>query len=325
MEPRAASWLLACAALLLVLCLAGRADAQSSAAAQALFDDGVALRKAGKIEQACAKFQESLRLEATVGTRFNLADCMERLGKHATAWSQFLQVAADTERAGEPERAAAARARAKKLEPRLSKMIIEPARPAPGMVIERDGVAVGQPQWGTALPVDPGPHQVVAKAPGMKPWSQQVVVAGEGQLVTVQVPALEQAPAAAPGMPPPVPGPTAPPPGDQETSATPMILGITFGTVGVVGIAIGTALGVIAINKKGEVDDLCPDLNNCTEEGIAVNDEAKTAATVSTVGFIAGGALLVTGIVLWVALPSSSDAEASVGLSPTGLRVQGRF
>lgn len=104
-----------------------------------------------------------------------------------------------------------------------------------------------------------------------------------------------------------------------------MILGITLGTLGLVGIGIGAGLGAVAIGKKGEVDDLCPDLNNCTEEGIAINDEAKTAATISTIGFIAGGALLVTGIVLWVALPSESGPEVGLGLSPTGVRLQGAF
>ena len=46
-----------------ILCWGAVAQAQSSPAAQALFDEGVSLRSAGKIEQACSKFEESLRLD----------------------------------------------------------------------------------------------------------------------------------------------------------------------------------------------------------------------------------------------------------------------
>jgi hypothetical protein len=321
--PRALAFLITAS----ILCGGALGQAQSSPAAQALFDEGVSLRNAGKMEQACSKFEESLRLESTVGTRFNLADCFERLGRLASAWSHFLQVASDTERAGEQDRAQAARARASKLEPRLCKMVIKPAQPHDGMVVKRDGMMVGQAQWATALPIDAGPHQVEASAPGKRPWQQTVTISGEGKLVTVNIPALDDAPAGSQQLPPPGPGgqPMPPPGGDTTPSSTPMILGLTIGAVGVAGIVVGAAFGVIALNKKGEVDDLCPDLNNCTDQGIAVNDEAKTAATISTIGFIAGGALLVTGIVLWVALPSETGPQTGIELTPTGAWLRGRF
>ncbi len=304
------------------------ATAQTSAVAQALFDEALSLRKAGKLDEACAKFEESLRLDAAVSTRFNVADCFERQGRLASAWSQFLQVAADLQRDGDEVRGDAARARAKRLEPRLSKMVIKTSAPPEGLVVKRDGVEVGEAQWSTALPVDAGAHELEASAPGKIRWSQTVTVKGEGQLVTVNIPALEDAPAGwAPPpssslppradvvLPPPPPGP----------SSTPMIAGLTLGAIGLAGIGIGTALGVIAIGKKGDVDDICPDLNNCTEEGIDTNDEAKTAATASTVAFIAGGALLATGIVLWIALPSEPSREVGFELTPSRLSFAARF
>ena len=124
------------------------------AAAQALFDQAVQLRDEGQISEACAKFEESLRLDPGVGTRFNLADCMERDGRFATAWSHFLEVVAATEMAGQGYRADVARARAKKLEPKLSKLQLTPTSPVTGMAIKRNGIVVGQAQWDTAVPVD---------------------------------------------------------------------------------------------------------------------------------------------------------------------------
>jgi hypothetical protein len=44
-----------------------------------------------------------------------------------------------------------------------------------------------------------------------------------------------------------------------------------------------------------------------------LTDDAKSAATVSTIAFIAGGVALAGGIVLWLTAPSSSS-------STTGLR-----
>ncbi|HEU4616168.1 MAG TPA: hypothetical protein VFS15_28920, partial [Kofleriaceae bacterium] len=45
-----------------------------------LFEEGRALAKQGKYEQACATFSRSLELERAPGTLLNLADCHEHLG-----------------------------------------------------------------------------------------------------------------------------------------------------------------------------------------------------------------------------------------------------
>ena len=164
------------------------------AAAQALFDQAVQLRDEGQISEACAKFEESLRLDPGVGTRFNLADCMERDGRFATAWSHFLEVVAATEMAGQGDRADVARARAKKLEPKLSKLQLTPTSPVTGMAIKRNGIVVGQAQWDTAVPVDAGTYAIEATAPGKRPWSGTVTVEGEGKVVRFEVPALADAP-----------------------------------------------------------------------------------------------------------------------------------
>ena len=37
------------------------------------------------------RFEESLRVDSAPGTKFNLADCYEHLGKLASAWSASMQ------------------------------------------------------------------------------------------------------------------------------------------------------------------------------------------------------------------------------------------
>jgi hypothetical protein len=295
------------------------------AAAQVLFEEGVRLRESGRVAEACAKLDESLRLDPTAGTRFNLADCHERVGKLASAWTLFLEVAAEMEQRGDSERAAAANRRAAHVEPRLARLSIAPAEPVDGMVIERDGVAVGEAQWGTAVPVDLGSHQVSARAPGKQPWSTTVEVRQEGKAVRLDVPALLDAPAPMPGTVPLAPG-VGPPAGDGGGMSAPAVAGIVIASVGVVGLAVGTAFGVIAIGKKSDAEALCPAYpDSCpTQEGIDANDEAKTAGTVATVGLVAGGVLLVGGVVLWIAAPSG-DSNVAVQLAPNGAAVRLRF
>jgi len=68
----------------LVLGIAGSAGAQSAqqqAAARTLFEEGKRLLGEGKVEQACGKFEGSLKLSPKLGTRLNVADCYERMGK----------------------------------------------------------------------------------------------------------------------------------------------------------------------------------------------------------------------------------------------------
>lgn len=325
---------------LLLTTVAGQARAQAErAAAQALFDEAVELRKQNQIPAACAKFEESLRLDPAVGTRFNLADCYERLGRVASAWTYFLEVAAATSMAGQEERAEVARDRAKRLEPRLSRMVINPRAKLPGLKITRNGADVGAAQWGTKVPVDPGAYVIAAVAPGKRRWEQRVEVKGPASVVEVTVPPLVDAPAKAP--PPPGPGgpnigvPPPMPPPDRGTPPS-TVAGLTIGALGIVGVGVGTAFGIIALDGKNDVDDLCPNDACPTAEAEALaataNEDAKTAGNVSTGALIGGGVLVVTGLIVWLAIPDDEPTPARdlswtpwLGPQGAGLGVTRRF
>src|SRR5215218_1432346 len=82
---------------------------------------------AGKTAEACAVFEQSQKLEATVSTLVNLAACREKLGQLATAWGLFLDAERQTRwMSGNATKLIHELAldRAAKLEPRVPKLTI---------------------------------------------------------------------------------------------------------------------------------------------------------------------------------------------------------
>ena len=309
-------------------------SAGDQAAAQVLFDQGMQLMEQRKFTEACPKFAESQRLDPGIGTQFNLADCYESVGKTASAWTNFLDVAGSAVGANQTERAKVARARAVALEPRLSRLLIEvdPGARIRGLEVRRDGAPVGSLLWGTAVPIDPGVHVVEASAPGKAPWRGTEDVRGEGTLVTVRVPVLSNAPntaamaRSAPLLPVrtrPIESPDGPRPWQRP-------LGLIVAGVGVVGLGLGTAFGLIASARQDDSLEFCRenDKNLCSSAGVDLRDEALAAAGVSTAAFILGGAALVGGGILFFTAPStpaSGQAALRLTAGPSGAAVSGRF
>ncbi len=176
------------------------AGAQEQAAAEALFQDARQLMQDGKFAEACPKLVDSNKLDPAVGTLLYLGECYEKNGQTASAWATFQVAAESAHKASQPERARVASDRASALLAKLSKITITVAAQArtAGLEVKRDGTDVGEATWGVGVPVDPGEHVIVAKAPGKKDWSQTVRVEPDGKIAAVEIPALEDAPTAQP-------------------------------------------------------------------------------------------------------------------------------
>lgn len=168
---------------------AARADGDADrAVARGLAEEGARLLASGRVEAACTKLQESRRLVPLPETGMKLAECYERSGRTASAWSVYLDVAAAERDAHRPQREMTARARAAALEHKIGRLTVAVSDGAgtPGIVVQRDGVAVTPAQWGVSLPLDPGQHEIAAQAPGRYGWRTTIAVnAGETKLVTV--------------------------------------------------------------------------------------------------------------------------------------------
>jgi hypothetical protein len=175
--------------------------ADEEATARALFAEGRRLAATGDYAAACPKFEDSYRLDPGIGTNFNLADCFEHIGRNASAWARFMDVAAATRAAGQTEREKVARARAQALEPRLARLVIVVSQPTVDLAVRRDGTPVGEASWGVAVPIDPGTHVIEASAPHKLSWSSTAQVPQAPGDVRVEVPEL----AIVPPEPPPAP------------------------------------------------------------------------------------------------------------------------
>src|SRR4051795_11986152 len=73
----------------LALTLAAPARAGDSAAAEALFQQAKMLTEQQRYDEACPKFAASYKLDKTLGTLLNLADCEEHIDHVASAWAHW--------------------------------------------------------------------------------------------------------------------------------------------------------------------------------------------------------------------------------------------
>jgi hypothetical protein len=291
-------------------------ESSARIAGEALFDEGRALVKDGKLAEACVKFAESQRVAPAIGTLLNLGDCYEKTKRFASAWAAFREAAALASH-GQDDRATYATDRAKQLDGRIARLKVnvpESAR-VPGLEVRRGDHALPMAEWGVAIPVDEGTIAINATAPGKKPWSTEVVV-GEAETKEASVAALADAEQAPPS--PTTDVRSTPEQADPKESdgSTQRLVGLSLGGLGVVGIVAGVVTGLVAKSKNDDALTHCTGVF-CDPTGLSLTDDAKSMATVSTVGFIAGGVLLAGGAVLWFTAPRGARAEGR------GARLQG--
>ena len=300
--------------------------ADDKAEAVALFDDGLKEMKAGNFEKACASFKKSNEIRADSGTRGSLARCYEKLDKVASAWKLWTDLATT---APKNLRADAA-ANAAKLEPRLPKykLVIKLAPGAPKAAITIDGVPVDATP-DVAVPLDPGKYTLEATATGYTSWKQEFLVV-EGRTEEITIPVLVKPTATTTVQPPrKEPEPIRETPRSKRRP-------IGFAMLGVGGalVATGTIFGVIARGRYNDAKDLCGgDIDVCeTSQLSAAQDKvdgARTAGNISTITYIAGGAALVTGIVLIVTAPKRQSPAVTfvptLGADSAGVAVTGGF
>jgi hypothetical protein len=290
--------------------------APSKAAAQALFEEGRRLMTAGSLTEACPKFAESQKLDPGAGTLINLAACYEKNGQTASAWVTYTDAATAAEKSNRKDWAKNATDKAAALQPNLSKLsiVVPGTSQVTGLEIKRDGTTVGAGELGVAIPVDPGPHVIEASAPNKHKWTNTVQVGKSKDQVAITVPPLEDEPGAVAAVPTkPVAEPTVvtPPPEEPRSGSGQRTIGLVAAGVGIVGVGIGSVFGLMATSAQSEADKECdPGGTRCTHAGFEKNQDAHSAATLSTVSFIAGGVLLVGGAVLYFTAPKDTPKTA---------------
>jgi hypothetical protein len=327
---------LAGAAVLLIATSAARhAPADDESVATELFDAGRDLMREGNFAAACPKLAESARVKPTVGALAKLALCEEherRLVSARARWEQALNLARSTRdaRQGEATREFA------RIDAKVPKLLlhVRSALP-PGATIRVDELHLGVASLEVPLAVETGPHSIEVSAPGKKPWSVAVEGRADGATTSLEIPVLEDAPAArpAPVSVAPLPASTQPEQ-PQEGVTAPARHGSPWQTVsigviaaGVVVVGIGAALGVEAISQKSGAQcarTTCP--NDASAQKL---EDAQGSANRSTAAFVVGGVLALGGLSLRLISPPRSreppepHVEVRAGLG--GFSVSGTF
>lgn len=167
-----------------------------------------------------------------------------------------------------------------------------------------DDVRVATMLDGRPLEVNPGEHVLEVTASGQPPAQRKLVI-GEGEKARHETFVLGPVapvilPAAAATEPP------------SAGLGTRRALAIASAATGVVGLGLGTTFGLLASSQWSNAKTAegqqatCPTAAVCPAHATASNDHdtAETFATVSTVAFGVGAALVVTGIVTWFTAPA---------------------
>jgi hypothetical protein len=309
------------------LCLAlGAPSAQAQTrtedrvAAESLFSDGRRLMQAGDYSNACPKLEASRRLEGALGTTLNLGHCYEQLGRTASAWAEFRSAAAEAQKGGDAARKATALERAAALEPRLSRLQINSIDPSVSVL--RNGEPVSAAIIGSAIPVDPGSYELEAHAPGKLAWQRSITVEGEGATVAVDIPNLDNDPAAAPSTAATTPEP---PVMSNETNPAGQTWAWVLGGVGVASVAAGTTFAVLAVSNWSKAEEGCRDLPyECSSGAVGRAEDANTFASLATVGLAVGGAALGASLVLFLT-SSETSGGAELAITPRALTLRGKF
>lgn len=289
----------------------------------ARFDEGRALVKAGRPSDAIPKFLASLTAEPSAVAALNVADCYERVGKLASAQQRFRQAESLSAAAGDSVRAAEARKRAESLDARVSTITVLPPPRGTEASAWIDGAPLAADAWGKPRPLDPGPHEVVLQTPDGKRKTKIVSVSEEGTKVTVPfdiegaggvVTETKEKP---PATPTPKPdAPVSPSPDDSSSSSPLRTVAVVTGAVGIASLIAGGVTGGLALGARSDLDSACATYPQCPASQRAelqdIDDRGRTMATVSTITFIAGAALLTTGVVLWfVSSPDKPEKKSA--------------
>lgn len=274
------------------------------------FDEGRELVRQGRYGEARRKFEESLAIRQTPGALLNIGDCEEKLGRYASAAAAFQRARALAEELAQAERVEEAASREDRLRPLISTLTVHVV----GLASSRITVDGVDEHADTALPVDGGEHVVRVTGPcQLFETTVEVAITRDTQRVEVTAEGMSPDPRCAREV-GPVVRVASPPevrPGPWRT------LAMVGAGAGLVALGVGAGFGIDAMNKKDDLDGRCTAYPlGCPLAQQPVIDElasdARRSAAFSTVGLVAGGALLVGAVVTYLLSGPTPPPRVSV-------------
>jgi hypothetical protein len=212
---------------------------------------------------------------------------------------------------------------------RLQPTIVFDARDGSGtrlvdVKVLMDGQPFAQKLDGTALPVDAGPHMFTFDVAGQSIVGSSIVV-NEGEKARHEPVRIGPA---APSAPAPVVTPTpggattpiivmAAPQEPKNVGGAQRAAGVTLGILGLLGIGAGAIFTEIESSDIATSKSYCGPTQCPNRAGaVAENNNANTALLGSEISFVAGGVLVVGGVILFLTAPSAHPPAAAVPSAP---------
>jgi len=254
--------------------------------AQSLVVEAKKLLAEGNIEKALGKYKKADQLAPQPLFKIEIAKIQTDLGQFVDALALLEEVQA-APAVGYHEKRAQLDAKKLRdaLDPRVPKLTVDAEKPDAGKItltIDEEDSEFGVHR------VNPGKHDLVAKAKGFAPWKKSVSFdEGESKTVSIKMKSGDA---------------------DEEESASnssssgvPAWAVWTSWGVSAAALGVGAGFGVMAIQTTNQVlaDYGCAD-GRCPASAAGDLDIAKFNGNVSTASFAVGGAGLVTATVLTV-------------------------
>ena len=325
------------------LALAATAFASDKTTARELAKQGLQAYDAGRYDEAVEKLSKAYEVVHVPTLAVNEARALAKVGKLVAASELYLEATRipkekswqstqeDAQRDAEKER--------NDLLPRIPRLkIIFKGATAADVSVSIDGAAVPQALVDSEQVVDPGERMVEGKR-GNEVVKQSITLkeGDHGQVM------LQFAQAAAPAAPiktnvpaqpnnptQPTTVPMNPPPAKENKGGNgKKVVGWMGVGLGGAGLVVGAVSGILASSKRSSLLDsgTCSvDGRHCASSQSNDVNAYNSLRTVSSVGFIAGGVLAVTGVTLLLTAPKQ-ESQPRVGLwmAPSSAGLYGGF
>jgi hypothetical protein len=263
-----------------------------------------------------------------------LARCRVREGHLLAATELWRQIIREVPPSGASAALTAAaneaNAQLPKTLPRLAKTTLRTAEDYPDLELVLDGAPLPPEVVGSAQVLDPGRHELKARARGYESWQHAWTLPEGGSdeiVITLTLGETAGAPGPEPGTGPGEPGPV------PERSHVMGTAGWITASVGAGALIAGTVTLFARNSRRSDLEHDCPDRSKCDLRQNEIDDRTDSIqgfTTAANVLMFGGGALLAGGVTLIVldkTSHSGSETAVLVGApgSLGGLSVRGHF
>jgi hypothetical protein len=280
----------------------GDARAQQSTeqlrAARALADAGFELYRAGDYPEAYKRFRDAEAIFHAPPHVLFMARSAAKLGRVVEARDLLRDLAAETLPPDSPQPFRDAQAEAaSEVEvvsarvARLSLRIIGPDTPT----LLVDGTARDVAAAGT-LDLDPGEHHLEIGGAGFETDKRNLTLAeGASESLAVELVALPHEPTE--------------PTTEPLMEDGPLWPGFAMAGFSAATFAAGGALGLVAIDKADQLQQACPQRDQCLRENEGLKDDALLFGNLSTVAFVTGGVAAAGAVVWFILRPGGGPSD----------------